>query len=302
MTDDNELNTIIIGKTVEVGLTVIQNILQETEEEKKEKKTKRILVVGETGTGKSALCYHLGCKEVKSSDKPIGETATYQTCRSDIKSLTITDTCGFNEGDLGMITKEEAAGKFYKFCKDNKQGFNLVFLVKHPRNSENSDKNCGLVKAILPEVPIILVSQRCRTEWVHEPCKCKLQPAHTYGHHIPKEVVTSINVNLPGQDILENPEFDPPGPKLKKQIEEDVEKLKNIIEKYGDKRYLITDEGFFRGVVFMFNKLWAGLTGKLAIFTKQMDKVKEILVKNGMMESTAKGIISAIEVEYLAKE
>jgi len=263
----------------------------------------RILVVGETGTGKSAICYNLGCKKSKSSDKPTGETLDYEIIKSEIyKNLECIDTCGFNEGKEGMITKEQAAQKFYKFCRNNKDGFNVCFLVKHPRFSENTDKNCVLVNTVLPDIPIILITQRCKQDWKNETCMCtKAEKGHKYGYHFPKEITNSTFVDLPGSDFWESEEAEELGPIRKKRISNDIKKLEEMLSMYGNKRYIISSENMLNGISLMINTFWTWVTGKVAIFTETMKKVVKALVESGMTKDEAEALIAKAEADHIKK-
>jgi len=256
-----------------------------------------ILILGTTGVGKSAICYNLGCP-AKSSSKPVGTTLDFQSLKSsENKDYVFVDACGFNEGDDGKVTKDEAVKKFFTFCRANMDGFNAVLLIKTPRNDDFFSKNLNLIRSLLPEVPIVIVVQRTTQDYPMQDCDCNGLNDHKYSFHLQqKQLIHGIvGLDLPGQDILESQVFrDELSEQRQKRLDDDKTRLWEVIKEWSKTRYPLTQHGIFTALQEILNAVWSWLTGKILFTTEIMKKVIQALVDAGLKRDEAETMIKDI--------
>jgi len=101
---------------------------------------KRILIIGETGSGKSSVIKLLtGNKEIPTSDQAIG--CTFECKIYDHGEFLFIDTTGFGEGSKGTVPDAKAVGKLIKFLTANKDGFSLIVTVRQRGKITEIDEN-----------------------------------------------------------------------------------------------------------------------------------------------------------------
>ena len=119
----------------------------------------KILVVGETGSGKSALCWSLtGDDNFISSNSAKSETQYYT--RGFIKhngnNYEFIDMPGFNASKNNYISHKKSIMIFKKLINEI-DGLNLIILMYKIRLKESFNKNLKLIHKIAKNVPIILI-------------------------------------------------------------------------------------------------------------------------------------------------
>lgn len=102
----------------------------------------RVLVIGSTGAGKSTLINALvGHDVMDTSSDAMGCTGYYSSVVTQHNKVEyeFIDTVGVNEPEEGTVSRSEALKLFFKFLKDNKEGFNLIiFCTREGRMTEES--------------------------------------------------------------------------------------------------------------------------------------------------------------------
>ncbi|CAF1254743.1 unnamed protein product [Adineta steineri] len=130
----------------------------------------RILIIGQTGVGKSSVVNLLADeKKANVSDAAVGCTFSfdsYHVMHND-QPYELIDTIGLNEGSKGKVIQKEALKKLITFIKQNKRGFNCVlFVIKKGRVDDAFEKNHYLFyKTLLQEkIPAILFVGHCEQD------------------------------------------------------------------------------------------------------------------------------------------
>lgn len=130
----------------------------------------RILVVGQTGAGKSSLVNLLAGKKVAAvSDGAKGCTFQFDTYQVDYNGelFELIDTVGLNEGSSGTVKAKDAMKLLIKFIKGNKRGFSCVlFVMPKGRITDSFEKNHILFHRTLLQgkTPGILFVNRCESD------------------------------------------------------------------------------------------------------------------------------------------
>jgi len=256
------------------------------------KEIKTVLILGGTGVGKSALCFHLGDLKAISSSQPVGTTLHFQNSEATINNdqYTLVDTCGFNESKDGSVTAQESVAQFMKFIKAHRDGFHMVMLIKREKNDSNLDKNMKLIQSLMPSVPIHLVIQGVKEEWKEKECKCKMIVGeHTHSAHTPNGIKTIICLDLPGKDRLdEMKEDDEWTPAREKRLEADIKRLKEHITKFVSSiRHPITTKSISDGFKEFLNSVFGKVYGKAIFVTEAVKKVIAALIDLGVPKDEA---------------
>ena len=92
----------------------------------------RVLVLGETGAGKSSIVKGMGALSKQNTLPQVGDGARGQTGSCELFENTTTifvDTCGLGETQSGNVPVDEAMLKLAEFFRGNSQGFNLALFV-----------------------------------------------------------------------------------------------------------------------------------------------------------------------------
>jgi predicted GTPase len=130
----------------------------------------RILVIGQTGAGKSSLVNLLAGKKVaKVSDGAKGCTFQFETYQVDYNGeiFELIDTVGLNEGTAGTVKPKEAMKMLIKFIKGNKRGFScILFVMPKGRITDSFEKNHILFCQTLlhGQTPSILFLGHCESD------------------------------------------------------------------------------------------------------------------------------------------
>jgi GTP-binding protein EngB required for normal cell division len=130
---------------------------------------KNVIVFGETGAGKSSVINMLlGDGQAQTSNSARGCTFESNPFPFDFppdfgpnKSLTLWDTAGFNEGDVGTVPSTEAMVSLYKLLNklSNKNGVSLLVFVMRGRIKASTKLNWTLFNEVIcqSDVPSVVV-------------------------------------------------------------------------------------------------------------------------------------------------
>ncbi|CAF1292946.1 unnamed protein product [Adineta steineri] len=130
----------------------------------------RILVIGQTGVGKSSLINLLAGEHVTNdSDSAVGCTFDHVTVRivHDGQIIELIDTVGLNENSKGTVTDEQAIEKLFEFIRSNQRGFNLLlFVMKKGRLNEMFETNFELFSSVVSSgrIPAVLFISQCESD------------------------------------------------------------------------------------------------------------------------------------------
>jgi len=124
---------------------------------------KRILIIGETGSGKSSVIKLLtGDTKIQTSDRAIG--CTFECKFYDHDEFLFIDTTGLGEGSEGTVPDAEAVKQLIKFITTNKDGFSLIVTVRQKgRITKIDDNNYKIFHNALCEgkIPNLLLITGC---------------------------------------------------------------------------------------------------------------------------------------------
>ena len=126
------------------------------------KQKKRILVIGNTGVGKSSIIRYMNAYD-KNDKLPLvkgGQRGvTFETTLYHNDEFIFADTAGFGETAEGTVPTEEVLENLVDFLAENIDGFNIIlFVTNNDRIDENVVKTYRIIDPIIPsEIPKILV-------------------------------------------------------------------------------------------------------------------------------------------------
>lgn len=214
----------------------------------------RVLVFGETGTGKTSLCNALSGEKKPVSSQAVGVTFQSQNYLPFIyhnESYIITDTVGLNESDKGTVKATEAFKNLLELIKNSKNGFNLMVHVARGRITKSFNDNYKFfVEIIMQEkVPVILVQTGCENT---EPMSLWVEENKLFFEHQGFKYKSIIASCFAETQI---PDFKPRYDKLRNESKETV--LFNI-EKYALERPFILYKDS-KGLIRVIKRLWNGL-------------------------------------------
>lgn len=126
----------------------------------------RILVFGETGTGKTSVCNSLSNEYKPVSDQAVGVTFQSQNYLPFIfneDSYILTDTVGLNEGDNGTVKATAAFKNLLELINNSKNGYNILVQVMRGRITKSlCDNYKFFVETVADKkIPVILVVTGC---------------------------------------------------------------------------------------------------------------------------------------------
>ncbi|CAF1077553.1 unnamed protein product [Didymodactylos carnosus] len=130
----------------------------------------RVLVIGQTGVGKSSLINLMAGEHVAPmSDSAVGCTFDFNVYQVEYNEemYELIDTIGLNEGSKGTVTHKDALKKLVRFIKQNKRGFNcVIFVMAKGRVFDSFEKNYYLFyKSLLKEdIPALLYVGHCEND------------------------------------------------------------------------------------------------------------------------------------------
>ena len=130
----------------------------------------RILVIGQTGAGKSSLINLLAGKKMAAvCDSAKGCTFKFEMYQVEYDGgfFELIDTVGLNEGSNGTVTQKDAMKMLIKFIKGNRRGFNCVlFVMPKGRLTDSFEKNHMLFYRTLLDgnTPALLFVGHCEAD------------------------------------------------------------------------------------------------------------------------------------------
>lgn len=126
----------------------------------------RILVFGETGTGKTSACNALSGQKMPTSNSAVGVTFQSHNYLPFIKgdnSYILTDTIGLNESDKGTVKATEAFKNLLELIKNSSNGYNLLIHVARGRITKSLQDNYKFFVETVAQkkIPVILIVTNC---------------------------------------------------------------------------------------------------------------------------------------------
>ncbi|KAF0852153.1 mitochondrial P-loop NTPase superfamily member [Andalucia godoyi] len=128
--------------------------------------TRRVLVFGSAGQGKSSLINNLLGREVAPCAEQL-PGVTFETngpfqFSHDGVSFDLFDTAGLNETAEGSVPAEQAANRLMDFVLSLKDGLHLILFVMNGRMTAALEANFALIQNLTGgKVPVVLVVSSC---------------------------------------------------------------------------------------------------------------------------------------------
>lgn len=126
------------------------------------KRKKRILVIGNTGVGKSSIIRYMNATD-KDNKPPLVKRGqrggTFHTEFYENDKFIFSDTIGFGETQQGTVPSEQVLDNLVDFLVGNMDGFNLIlFVTNNDRIEKSVVKTYQIIDTIITkEIPKILV-------------------------------------------------------------------------------------------------------------------------------------------------
>lgn len=130
----------------------------------------RVLVFGETGSGKTSLCNCLSNEDHPTDSSANGvtfSTQVYKPISINENEVIFTDTVGLNESSRGTVSAKNSIENLTDLILSSKEGFHLaIHVMRMPRITESHVKNYEFFvqKLLGDDVPCILVATGCENE------------------------------------------------------------------------------------------------------------------------------------------
>lgn len=253
----------------------------------------RVLVFGETGTGKTSLCNTLSNQVKPVSDRAVGVTFQSQEYLPFIrhnKSYILIDTVGLNEGDQGTVRSTEAFKNLLSLIRKSEYGYNIFVHVARGKITKSLHDNYKFFAETVAQkkIPVILVVTGCENKepmslWEDENRLFFEKQGFEY-----KEIIATCFAETQIEDFI---------PRYEKLRAESKERLLASIENYA----LEKPEVFYRGtrgfVKFM-KRLWNGLCELIDTpsWKAALNKsIYELLKRMGFSDEEAKDLTNENE-------
>jgi GTP-binding protein EngB required for normal cell division len=253
--------------------------------------TRRILIVGTTGAGKSSLIKALTKDpNIPTSSQASGCTFACTAYQSqNRKEFIFVDTIGLNEPSTGTVNSKVAFAKMVEFLKASRAGFSLVIYVKNgDRPLDIDKKNYELFRNVVCQgkIPMVIVFTHSLNKDMHVYWN---QQHKTWTEQQGlKDIVAGISVNMPDDetiDLMDEAFHVPCRTKRRQQADE----LFAFIEKYSlnnDCELKLSGGAWYEQVLAIWNMLAYTLKlPKLQVMTDAAKAILEAMVNFGYSQS-----------------